>query len=341
MEMTMENAKKNWTRIVRKYMKPSNAKSYWQIANSILPYLGCWVVAYVLFQYSVLLSLLVAIPAKIFLLRIFIIMHDCGHGSFFKSKKKNDFWGFVTGVISFSPYGQWSRTHKYHHKHSGNLDYRGIGDIDTYTIEEYEALPFFKKLKYKAVRSPLVFLVLGAFYVFVLEHRFTKKEDSKKERLGVYATNLCILLSGLVISYFCGLGFYLMFQISSIVLAASSGIFLFYVQHQYEHVYWCDSEDWDHVEASLKGSSYLKLPKVLQWATGNIGFHHIHHLCSSIPNYNLEKAYKENPLFQNCTVIGFKDSFRALFLSLYDMKEKRLISFREYRRKYKNNRAAA
>ncbi len=335
MDEVIQQAKKSWTRIVRKYMKPSNAKSYWQIANSVLPYLVTWVVAYYLYQYSVILCLLVAIPAKVFLLRLFIIMHDCGHGSFFKSKKKNDFWGFVTGVLTFSPYGQWSRTHKYHHKHSGNLDYRGIGDIDTLTIEEYEKLSGWGKLKYKAIRSPLVFLVFGAFYVFVVEHRFTKKEDTKAQRIGVYCTNLAIFTIGLTVSYFCGLWFYLIYQITAIVLAASSGIFLFYVQHQYEHVYWCESSDWDHVEASLKGSSYLKLPKVLQWATGNIGFHHIHHLCSSIPNYNLEKAYKENQLFQHCTVIGFKDSFRSLFLSLYDMKERRLISFREYRRKYK------
>lgn len=331
----LEKAKQNWTRIVRKYMKPSNSKSYWQIASSIIPYIMTWVVAYYAYQYSIILCLLVTIPAKVFLLRMFIIMHDCGHGSFFRDKKKNDFWGFITGVFTFSPYAQWSRTHKYHHKHSGNLDFRGIGDIDILTVEEYAKLKGWKKLKYKLLRSPAVFLFVGAFYVFIVEHRFTKKEDTARERKGLYLTNLAILTMAVGISYFFGLGFYILFQITSIVLTATSGIFLFYVQHQFEHVYWCESDDWSHLEASLRGSSYLKLPRVLQWVTGNIGFHHIHHLCSSIPNYNLEKAYKENPLFQSCTVLGFKDSMKALFLSLYDMKEQKLISFREYRRKYK------
>lgn len=342
MDTALQNAKKNWTRIVRQYMKPSNVKSYTQIINSVIPYFLTWVTAWFLYQYSVLLALLTVVPAKIFLLRIFVIMHDCGHGSFFRSKKKNDFWGFVTGVLTFSPYGQWTRTHKYHHKHAGNLDHRGVGDIDTLTIDEYDALSTWGKLKYKALRSPFVFLVFGALYTFVIEHRFVRKEDNKAQRIGVYATNMCIFLIGAGMSYFLGFWFYVIFQTLFIVAAGTSGIFLFYVQHQYEDVYWCESSDWDHVEASLKGSSYLKLPKIFQWATGNIGFHHIHHLCSSIPNYNLEKAYKENPLFQNCTVLGFKESFRSLFLSLYDMQEKRLISFREYRlKKSPNTRQAS
>ncbi len=332
---SVETLKKNWTRVVRKYMKPSNAKSNWQLASAVIPYLATWVVAYVLYSYSPLLALIAIVPGATFLLRMFIIMHDCGHGCFFKSKEKNDFWGFVTGVATFSPYRQWTRTHKYHHKHSGNLDFRGIGDIDILTVEEYEELGTWKKIKYKLIRSPLVFLFIGSFYVFVLEHRFVKKEDNAEERRGVHLTNLAMLVIAVGVSYFCGLGFYLLFQVGSVALAATSGIFLFYVQHQFENVYWCKDEEWNHVEASLRGCSYFKLPRVLQWVTGNIGYHHIHHLCSSIPNYNLEKAYKENPLLQTCTVLGFKDSFKALFLNLYDMKEQRLISFREYRRRYK------
>lgn len=322
--------------MVRVYMNPVNTKSYIQIFNSVLPYLASWPVAYVAYQYSVLLCILVALFSHVFLLRIFIIMHDCGHSSFFKSKKKNDFWGNVCGILTFSPYHQWSRAHRYHHKHSGNLNYRGIGDVDTLTIEEYAKLSFWRRLKYKAVRSPFVFLFLGPLFVFLIQHRFTKKEDKRKERLNVYFTNLAIFVFGVTVSALGGLGFYLVYQISVLLFSSMVGIFLFYVQHQYENVYWKTDGEWNHFEASIYGSSYLKLPRVFQWASGNIGYHHIHHLCSSIPNYNLEKAHKENPVFQNCTVIGLRESFRCLFLSLYDKKNEKLISFREYRKKYKH-----
>lgn len=334
MEMNF-HAKENWQKIVRKYMKPSNVKSYWQLVNSFVPYLISWILAYFAFQYSYLLCLLIAVVSHVFLLRIFIIMHDCGHGSFFRSKKKNNRWGFISGVLSFSPFQQWSKAHQIHHKNSGNLDYRGVGDFDVLTVEEYSKLSLIQRLKYKAIRSPLVFLFLGAFYVFGIQHRFTRKIDSPKERRSVHLTNLCILTMATLISYFFGLGFYLFYQFSVLIISAMAGIFLFYVQHQYENVYWQKSNNWKHFEASMKGSSYLKLPKVFQWFTGNIGYHHIHHLCSSIPNYNLEKAYKENSLFHNCTTINLRECFRCLFLNLYDLKTQRLISFREYRRHYK------
>lgn len=327
-----QKIKKNWTSIVRKYMKPDAKKSYIQIINSIIPYLLCWVAAYFAYDYSLWLCLPIVLISQAFLLRIFIIMHDCGHGSFFKSKRQNDFWGVITGVLTFTPYHQWTACHKYHHKHSGNLDYRGIGDIDTLTVEEYKALSGWGKFKYKLLRSPFVFLIFGGLYVFIIEQRFTFKEDGPLERKSVHFTNFALLLQVLVCSYFLGWKFYLFFQVLSICTAASAGIFLFYVQHQFENVYWADSKEWSHLEASLKGCSYLKLPKLFQWVTGNIGFHHIHHLCSSIPNYNLEKAYKENPMLQNCNVLGIRESFKCLFLSLYDLKEKKMISFRTYRR---------
>jgi len=333
---SFEDAKKNWRKIARAYMTPENKKSYIQLVNSVIPYLLSWPVAYVAYQYSTLLCILVAMCSHVFLLRIFIIMHDCGHSSFFKSKKKNDFWGNVCGVLSFSPYFQWSRAHRYHHKYSGNLNYRGIGDVDTLTTEEYSQLSFRGRLKYRAIRSPFVFLILGPLYVFLFQHRFTKKEDGKKERLNVHFTNLVLFSFAALVTFFAGLKFYLLYQISVLMCTSTVGIFLFYVQHQYEKPYWKNDGDWDHFDASILGSSYLKLPKVLQWTSGNIGYHHIHHLCSTIPNYNLEKAHKENPIFQKCTVIGLKESFRCLFLSLYDKQQERLISFREYRRNYRN-----
>ena len=331
-----DEAKKNWHKITRAYMTPVNTKSYVQITNSVLPYLASWPIAYIAYQHSIFLCIAVALISHVFLLRTFIIMHDCVHSSFFKSKKMNDFWGNICGVLSFSPYRQWSRTHKYHHKYSGNLNHRGIGDVDTLTTEEYANLTLLKRLKYKAVRSPLVFLFLGPLYVFFLQHRFTKKEDGKKERMSVYFTNLAILAFGSLVVLLTSFKFYLIYQISVLLFSSAVGIFLFYVQHQYEKTYWKYDIDWNHFEASIYGSSYLKLPKVFQWASGNIGYHHVHHLCSAIPNYNLEKTHKENPIFQKCTVIGFKESLKCLFLNLYDNQSERLISFREYRKKYKN-----
>ncbi len=324
-------AQENWQHIVRKYMRPSEAKSYWQIINSFVPYFMSWILAYYVYQYSMLLTFLIAIGSSAFLIRIFIVMHDCGHSSFFKSKKKNNFWGFIAGVATFSPYLQWTKAHKIHHKSSGNLDQRGVGDIDLKTVEEYQKLTLIEKLKYRAVRSPFVFLLLGSFYIFVIQHRFPQKYSNSKEKTGVYLTNIIILLIAGLISYFCGLQFYLFYQFSVLLITAMLGVFLFYVQHQYEDVYWKSAKDWNFFEASMKGSSFLRLPKVLQWMTGNIGYHHIHHLCSSIPNYNLEKAYKENPIFQNCTTIGLRESFKCLFLNLYDLKNEKLISFREYK----------
>jgi acyl-lipid omega-6 desaturase (Delta-12 desaturase) len=334
-DITQSKAQENWQNIVRKYMRPSEAKSYWQIINSFIPYYVSWVVAYYTYQYSMILTFLIAMTSSAFLIRMFIVMHDCGHGSFFKAKKKNNFWGFIAGVATFSPYLQWSKAHKIHHKNSGNLDYRGVGDIELKTVEEYQKLTFIEKLKYRAVRSPLVFLFLGAFYIFVIQHRFTQSYNNAKENRGVHFTNLAILAFAAFITYFCGIKFYLFYQLSVLLITATLGVFLFYVQHQYENVYWRNAQDWNFFEASMKGSSFLRLPKVLQWMTGNIGYHHIHHLCSSIPNYNLEKAYKENPIFQNCTTIGIRESFRCLFLNLYDLKNEKLISFREYKRKQK------
>lgn len=324
-----------WQTIVRKYMKPSEAKSYWQIINSFIPYTASWVLAFYVYQYSMILAFVVALFASAFLLRIFIVMHDCGHGSFFKSKEKNYFWGFLAGVATFSPYLQWTKAHKIHHKGSGNLDARGVGDLETLTVQEYQSLTFINKLKYRAVRSPIIFLALGSFYTFVITHRFAKSYCTPREKMDVYLTNLAMFGFGVFVSALCGIKFFLFYQFSVIMIASTIGVYLFYVQHQYEQVYWKKGADWNFFEASMKGSSFFKLPKVLQWVTGNIGYHHIHHLCSSIPNYNLEKAYKENPIFQNCTTIGIRDSFRCLFLNLYDLNTERLISFREYKRQQK------
>jgi len=330
-----DSIKANWKKIVRRYNQPNPWKSNWQIASSVLPYLGSWWLAYEAYQYSWALCLLVSLVAHVFLLRIFIVMHDCGHVSFYKSKTMCNIIGFFCGSLTFSPFQQWAKAHSIHHRHNGNLDQRGIGDIHLMTVEEYQNSTFWQKVGYKILRSPFFFLVLGPVYVFIVKHRFTTKKDTWKERLSVHGTNIAIVAFGGVMSYFAGWDFFLLYQLSTVTLTAMVGIFLFYVQHQYENVYWAKSDKWDYFEASMAGSSYLKLPRVFQWATGNIGFHHIHHLYSSIPNYNLEKAYKENEFLQSCTELNIRESLRCLFLTLYDTEKGELISFKEYRNRNK------
>jgi len=329
---------KNWKKIVRHYNQPSSLKSNWQVISSIVPYALFWWLGYEAYKYSPWLCLLVAGGSIAFLLRIFIIMHDCGHISFYKSR----FWcqavGFICGTLTLSPFQQWAKAHRIHHQTTGNLDQRGAGDIHLMTVEEFEKSSWWSQQHYKLMRSPIFILFFAPFFVFVIKHRFTSRWDGFKEKLSVHGTNLAILAFGIAISYATSWKFFLLFQLSTVVMTGTVGVFLFYVQHQYPDAYWQQGKDWKYYEASLQGSSYLRLPKILQWATGNIGFHHIHHLYSSIPNYNLEKAYNENQFLQNCTELGFIEAFRTLFLHLYDMKSQELISFREYRRRYQTGR---
>lgn len=325
-----------WKTLVDNYQTSSAGKSIWQLINSFIPYLALWYLMYLSLSVGYWLTLLLAIPAAGFIVRLFIIQHDCGHGSFFKSKKANDTIGMLFSLITFVPYHYWKKGHAIHHANAGKLDHRGIGDINTLTVAEYQQLSRWGKIKYRIYRNPLILFTIAPFILFVFIYRFPNSKDKSLKRIEstVYWTDLAlvILISSLV--WLVGWKTYLLIQVPMTLIASAAGSWLFFVQHQFEDAYWASGDHWDFAEAALKGSSYFKLPKVLQWFTGNIGFHHIHHLSPRIPNYLLEKCYKENPQFQDTVVLTLRSSIRSIFLSLWDEERNKLVSFR-YLKRYK------
>lgn len=320
--------KKDWQKIVAKYQNPKRTKSIKQLLNTLIPYIFLWYAMIKALSVSFWLMLPLSIIAAGLLVRIFIIFHDCGHGSFFKSQKANNFWGFITGVITFTPYQYWRHEHAVHHSHAGNLDKRGWGDVWTMTVEEYLKSSLWTKIKYRFARNPVCLFIIGPTILFILVHRIPSGESQSRGRKSVHLTNLGILIMGALLSLFIGFKEYLLIQLPIIMMGASAGVWLFYVQHQFEGVYWERSAKWDYVTEALKGSSYLKLPRILQWFTGNIGFHHIHHLSPRIPNYFLEKCYKEHPMFQQIKPITLLTSLKSLTFRLWDEQNNRLVSFR-------------
>ncbi len=319
----------HWQDLVKKYQSSDKWRSVWQIANSVIPYVAMWYLMYHSLSISYWLTLLLALPAAGFLTRIFIIMHDCGHGSFFKSSKANHFVGVVCGIICYTPYYQWTREHAIHHATSGDLSRRGIGDVNTLTVEEYLALSRWDRLKYRLYRNPLVMFGVGPHYIFLLSQRFTGDKSGRRERNNVYLTNLGLLVLYGALWWAMGLKSLLMIWAPMWIVAGAWGVWLFYVQHQYEDTYWRDREGWDYGTAALLGSSFYKLPRLLQWFSGNIGFHHIHHLSPKIPNYKLQQCHEENPLFQESTVLELWGSLNSASMKLWDEERQRMISFRD------------
>jgi omega-6 fatty acid desaturase (delta-12 desaturase) len=270
------------------------------------------------------------LPAAGFLVRIFIIQHDCGHGSFFKSRKANDFLGSICGVLTFTPYHYWRKSHAIHHASSGSWEDRGIGDIYTMTVQEYLQQSKWGRLKYRLYRHPLLLFVLAPTFLFIVLHRlpFAESKSWRRERASVHWTNLAIVAMVISLSFVIGLKSFLLIQLPIIILAATIGTWMFYIQHQFEDTYYAHGDNWDYTVAALQGSSYYQLPKVLQWFTGNIGFHHIHHLSPRIPNYRLQKCHEENQVFQQVVVLTLWTSLQSIFLSLWDEEQKKLIGFR-------------
>ncbi len=323
-----------WKKLVAGYQESHTWKSIWQIINSLLPFLGIWFLMYVSLDYSYWLTLALAFPAAGFIVRIFIIQHDCGHGSFFQSRRISDAIGMLSSLFTFVPYHYWKKGHAIHHANAGKLDHRGIGDIKTLTVDEYQQLPFWGKIKYRIYRNPFVLFTVSPFLLFVVLYRFPNSKDKSLKRIesSLYWTDLAlvILVGGVI--FLVGWQAFLMIQLPITIIASSVGTWLFYIQHQFEEAYWARNEQWDYAEAALQGSSYYKLPRPLQWFTGNIGYHHIHHLSPRIPNYHLEKCHKENPTLQNTVVLTMRSSVRSIYLSLWDDDQGRLISFRHLRR---------
>lgn len=317
-----------WKNVVAQYQEPVVRRSVWQLVNTLVPYGLLWYLMYLSLGVSYWLTGVLALLAGGFLVRVFIIFHDCGHGSFFKSRKANDILGSVAGVLSFTPYHHWRWEHALHHASAGDLDRRGTGDVWTLTVQEYLEASRWKRFLYRLARNPFILFVLAPVFLFLIKQRFPSRKAGRRERYSVYGTNLAILAFGTGMSMLFGLQTYLLLQLGVLIVAAMAGVWLFYVQHQFEGVYWERRQEWDYCAAALQGSSFYKLPKILQWFSGNIGFHHIHHLSPRIPNYNLEKCHRAESLFQTVKPVTFFASFKALTFRLWDEQRRKLVSFR-------------
>ena len=324
----------SWKQIVARYQRPSIARGVWQIVNTVVPFALLWVAMYFTARASWWwLTFPLAALAGAFMVRIFIIFHDCGHGSFFKSKAANHAVGAITGVLTFTPFYHWRWEHAIHHSAAGDLDRRGTGDIWTLTVQEYLESSRWKRFAYRLARNPLVLFVVAPLFVFLIQQRAPSLKAPTRERYSVYWTNLALgaMAAGLICLF--GLKAYLIIQLTILLTASSTGVWLFYVQHQFEGVYWERGNAWDYVTAAMQGSSYYKLPRILQWFSGNIGFHHIHHLSPRIPNYNLEKCHRAEPLFQTVKPVTFWASFKSLTFRLWDERNRKLVGFAAAKRR--------
>ncbi|MFI5227816.1 MAG: fatty acid desaturase [Gemmatimonadales bacterium] len=321
-----------WREIISRYQRSSRPRAFAQLATTLIP-LG--IVFYLMYRSLALpywTTLLLALPAAGFLVRTFIIMHDCAHGSFLPWKRANAAIGWITGVLTMTPFGQWRHDHSLHHASSGDLDRRGHGDVDTLTVREYLALPRSARLRYRLIRNPFVLFGLGPVH-FVINNRFPPKGGYANSRLraSVWSTNAAIVAVYVAASIWIGWSAVPLIYGPAMYLAAAAGIWLFYVQHQFEDSYWQEHETWDYATAAIRGSSYLKLPSVLRWFTGSIGVHHVHHLGPRIPNYALKRCHDENSVFHDVTVITMARSVRTLRLTLWDEARGKLVGFRDIR----------
>jgi acyl-lipid omega-6 desaturase (Delta-12 desaturase) len=317
-----------WQDIVARYQESALWPALWQMVNTLVPYAALWYLMHLSLGVSYWLTAALALLAAGFSVRVFIIFHDCGHGSFFKSRKANDILGFITGVLSFTPYHHWRWEHALHHASAGDLDRRGTGDVWTLTVQEYLEASRWQRFAYRLARNPFILFALAPAFLFLIKQRFPSPKARGRERRSVYWTNLAVLALATGLSCLFGVRIYLLLQLGILMVAGTAGVWLFYVQHQFEGVYWERRDEWDYCTAALKGSSFYKLPKVLQWFSGNIGFHHIHHLSPRIPNYFLEKCHRAEPLFRTVKPITLLSSFKSLTFRLWDEQRRELVGFR-------------
>jgi omega-6 fatty acid desaturase (delta-12 desaturase) len=324
-----------WFKALSRYERPSVPKALWQLADTLIPYAVLWYVMVRLVERHApyVYTLGLAIPAAGFLVRIFIFFHDCCHGSFFPWQRANRIVGFFMGVLVFTPFDEWRHSHAIHHATSGDLERRGVGDVWTMTVGEYLKAPFRTRIVYRFYRNPIVLFLIAPTIMFTVYNRLPGKGQGSRERRSVYATNFALVAILIAAAITIGPRAYLLIQVPIIGFASSIGVWMFYVQHQYEKVYWKPHPEWDPIAAALAGSSFYKLPAVLQWFTGNIGFHHIHHLRPRIPNYNLQRCFRDVPALQKAETLTLLTSLKSMFLNVFDEAERRLVSFRALKRR--------
>jgi len=323
-----------WAQLLAPYRKPSVPRGIVEIAITAGPLVLLWVAMWLALGFSYWVSLLLAVPAAGFLMRLFMIQHDCSHGAFFGHRLANEWVGRVCGVITLTPFDVWRRTHNIHHATSGNLERRGIGDIETLTVAEYLALPRWQRLRYRLYRNPIVLFGFGPAYVFILTNRLPlgMMRSGWRPWVSTMSSNAVIALVIVAMMWLIGVGPFLMVYLPIMLLASSMGVWLFFVQHQFAETVWADGRTWNLQDSALRGSSYYDLPVVLRWLTANIGVHHVHHLSSRIPFYRLRRVLKDHPELRDVGRLTLWQSFRCVRLALWDERRKRLISFRELRR---------
>jgi acyl-lipid omega-6 desaturase (Delta-12 desaturase) len=332
-----------WKKLLAPYKQSIRRSALIQLANTAIPFVALWALMAWSLQFSYLWTFLLGIPAAGLFLRLFIIQHDCGHGSFFRSAKANNALGAVIGLATLFPYGYWRRTHAIHHATNGNLDDREFGDISTITVREYRARSFWGRVGYRLYRNPLILFGVGPFWQFVVKHRFPFDIpwSWKREWQSVLWTNVGIVAAGLGLAALVGWKTALIVHLTIVLFAGPVGVWLFYVQHQFEDTYWESADAWDFYRAGVHGSSFYDLPQFLHWWSGNIGYHHIHHLSSRIPNYRLREAFESHPELQRVTRLTLRQSLRCARLRLWDEERRALIGFRELREAPAVERSAA
>jgi len=323
------SADSHWREILAPYARPQLGRSVLDLSTSVVPYVALWALMYLSLDWSYLLTLALAIPTAGFLVRVYILFHDCTHGSFLPSKRGNLWLGTALGLMVFSPFLSWRHNHAVHHATAGDLERRGVGDVPTMTVAEYRSAPWRKRLGYRLIRNPIVMFGIGPTVAMLVLPRIPSKSMRPRHRRSIIATNLALAAIVGSLCWLLGWQAYLMVQGPVILLAGAAGVWLFYVQHQFEDTYWQSAEDWSYADAALRGSSYLRLPKVLQFFSGNIGLHHVHHLSARIPNYNLQRAHDENPVFHDVPTLSLREALQTVRLKLWDEQRGRLVTFRD------------
>jgi len=329
-----EPSASEWIGILSRYRNPSVVRSTFELIVTAGPFVALWLLIWAAWHFGYWpVSLLLALPAAAFLVRLFLIQHDCGHGAFFKHRALNDWTGRVIGVLTLTPYDTWKRAHAIHHGTSGNLDKRGTGDLDTLTVREYSELPFWGRMRYRLYRNPIVLFGIGPIYMFVLRHRLPLGQTIRQWRAWIspMTTNAAIAAVIVGVMWLVGWKMFLLTQVPITLIAGVIGVWLFFIQHQFEGTFWAQDGAWNVHDAALRGSSYYALPKPLEWLTANIGIHHVHHLYARIPFYRLPQVLRDQRSLANVSRVSLWQSIKCARLALWDEVENKLLSFREAR----------